>query len=130
MVNTTPVHLYVGEGDTVRIVQEAWWTLSSVWVRLENTVTTRVRTPVFLCRLRHQVEAARISGQQHMEVIRLSALRTGRLYLPGDIPGTGFCQRLSRFQGHSAAGRGKSTKNSSDSFGNLIRDLPAYSAVP
>jgi hypothetical protein len=130
MVNTTPVHLYVAEGDTVRTVQEAWWTLRSVWVRLENTATTRVRTPLFLFRLRHQVEAARISGQRNMKVIRLSALRTGRLYLPGDIPGTGFCQRLSRLQGHSAAGRSKSMKNPNDSFGILIRDLPAYSAVP
>jgi hypothetical protein len=27
----------------------------------------------------------------HMKVVRLSALRTGRLYLPGKIPGTHFC---------------------------------------
>jgi hypothetical protein len=64
-----------------------------------------------------------------MKVIRLSALRIGRLYLPGDIPGTDFCQRLSRLQGHIAAGRSKSMKNPYDSFGNLIRDLPAYSAM-
>jgi hypothetical protein len=31
-----------------------------------------------------------------MEVVRLSALRTGLLYLPGNIPGTYFCKRLSR----------------------------------
>ena len=40
-----------------------------------------------------------------MNVVRLSALRTGRLYLPGNMPGTHFCQRLSRPQGLSAAGR-------------------------
>ena len=35
-----------------------------------------------------------------MKVVR-SGLRTGRLYPPGNIPGTHFCQRS---QGHSAAG--------------------------
>jgi len=27
----------------------------------------------------------------HMKVVRLSALRTGRFYPPGNIPGTHFC---------------------------------------
>jgi len=36
-----------------------------------------------------------------MKVVRLSALRTGRLYPLGNIPGTRFCWRLSRPQGHS-----------------------------
>ena len=40
---------------------------------------------------------------RHMEVVRLSALRTDRLCPPGNIPGTHFCLRLSRPQGHSAA---------------------------
>ena len=40
------------------------------------------------------------------------------LYLLRNIPGTHFCQRLSRPQGHSAAGM------------NRTRDLPACSAVP
>ena len=34
-----------------------------------------------------------------------SALRTGRLYPPGNAPGTHFCSRLSRLQGHNAIGR-------------------------
>jgi len=46
-----------------------------------------------------------------MKVVRLSALRTGHLYPLGDIPGTYICQRLSRTQGHSAAGRIMSMKN-------------------
>jgi len=50
-------------------------------------------------------------------VVRLSALRTGRLYPPGDIFGTHLCWRLSRRQGHSAAGR------------NQTQDLPACNAV-
>ena len=47
---------------------------------------------------------------QHVKVVRLLALRTGHLYLPGDIHGTDFCQRPSRLQGHSATGRSKSMK--------------------
>jgi len=38
-----------------------------------------------------------------MKVERLSALNTGgRLYPAGNIPGTHFCWRLTRSQGHSA----------------------------
>jgi hypothetical protein len=50
----------------------------------------------------HEVEAPRFLDNPHMKVVRLSALRIGRLYLPGNIPGTYFCWRLSRPQGHSA----------------------------
>ena len=65
-----------------------------------------------------------------MKVVMLSALRTGRLYPPGNIPGTHFCYRLSRPQGHSAARRITSMKNSNDTIGNRTRDLPTYSVVP
>jgi len=65
-----------------------------------------------------------------MKVVRLLALRTGRLYPPGNIPGTHFCQRLSRPQGHSAVGRIMSIKNSNDTIENRTRDLPACGAVP
>ena len=41
----------------------------------------------------------------HMKVVRLSILCTGRLYPPGHIPGTHFCERLSQPQGHSTAGK-------------------------
>jgi len=47
-----------------------------------------------------------------MEVLRLSALRTGRLDPPGNIHGTHFCYGLSQPQGHSAAGTIMSMKNS------------------
>jgi len=40
-------------------------------------------------------------------VVRLSVLRTGRLYPPGNAPGTHFRYRLSRPQGHSGIGRMK-----------------------
>jgi len=46
------------------------------------------------------------------KVVRLSALRTGRFYPTGDIPGTRFCLTILN-----------------DPIGNRIRDLPAYSAV-
>ena len=59
-----------------------------------------------------------------------SALRTGRLYAPGDNPGTHFCWRLSRPQGHCAAERTMSMKNSNDTTGNRTCDLPVCSAVP
>ena len=49
---------------------------------------------------------------------------------PGNTPGTNFCQRLSRPQGHSATGRILSLKNSNDTIGNRTRDLSVCSVVP
>jgi hypothetical protein len=46
--------------------------------------------------------------------VRLSALRADRPLLPRIIPGTHFCQRLSRPQGHRAVGRIKSIEKSKD----------------
>ena len=77
-----------------------------------------------------EVEVPRFIDNRHMQVVRMSALRTGRLYLPGNIPGTRFCYRLSRPQGHRAAGRIKSMTNSNDTIENRNRDLPACSALP
>jgi hypothetical protein len=37
--------------------------------------------------------------------VSLSALRAGRLFPPGYLSGTHFCYRLSRLQGHIAAGK-------------------------
>ena len=50
--------------------------------------------------------------------------------LPGNIPGTHLYYRLSQPQGHNAAGRIMSVKNSSDTIGNRTRELPAGSVVP
>jgi hypothetical protein len=50
-----------------------------------------------------EVEAPRLQNSRHMKVVRLSALSTGRLYFPGNIPSAHFCQRLSRPHSHSAA---------------------------
>jgi hypothetical protein len=60
--------------------------------------------------------------------VRLSALRARRPSPPRKIPGTHFCQRLSRHQGHSASGRIKSIEKSND-IGNRPHDLPACSIV-
>jgi hypothetical protein len=38
-----------------------------------------------------QVEAPRFHDSRHIKVVRLSALRTGRLYPPGNITGTRLC---------------------------------------
>ena len=65
-----------------------------------------------------------------MNVVRLSALGTGRIYPSGNIPGTHFCYRLTQPQGHSAAGRIMLMKNSNNTIGNRTLDLPAFSAVP
>jgi hypothetical protein len=77
-----------------------------------------------------EVEAPKFQDNLQMKVVRLSALLTGRLYSPGNNPATHFCQRLSRPQGHSAAGRIMSMKNSNDTIGNRTRYLSACSAVP
>jgi hypothetical protein len=49
---------------------------------------------------------------------------------PGNISGTHFCYRLSRPQGHSAAGRIMSMRNSNYTIGNQSRDFPVCSTVP
>ena len=68
-----------------------------------------------------EAEAPRYLDKWHMKIVRLPALRTGRLYSPGNIRGIHFCYWLIRPQGHSEAGRTMSTKNSSDPIGNRTR---------
>jgi len=61
---------------------------------------------------------------------KVVSLRHRPPLLQGNTPGTHFCLRLSRLQGHSATGRIMSRKNSSDTIGNRTRDLPVCSVVP
>jgi len=77
-----------------------------------------------------EIEAPRFRDIRHTKVVRLSALRTGRLYPPENIPGTHFCWRLSRPQVHSAAGKIMSLKNSIDTIWNRAHDLLACGALP
>jgi hypothetical protein len=65
-----------------------------------------------------------------MKVVRLSALRIDHFYPSGNIPGTHFCYKLIRPQGHSTTGRIMSMKNFNDTIGNRTRDLPVCSAEP
>ena len=74
-----------------------------------------------------EFEAPRIYKQSAHEGGKVVS-PTHRPPLPPDhIPGTHFCQRLSRSQGHSPAGRIKLKKNLQ---WNRTRDLPSCSAVP
>jgi hypothetical protein len=49
---------------------------------------------------------------------------------PENAPGTHFCYRLIRTQGHSAIGRIMSMKNSNDTLCDRTSDLPICSTVP
>jgi len=61
-------------------------------------VTKRLRLPEYL-------------DNPHMMVARFPTLRTGRLYLQGNIPGIHFCYRQSLLQSYSEAGRIMSIEN-------------------
>jgi hypothetical protein len=61
--------------------------------------------------------------------VRLSALRVGHPFTPRKIPGAHVCQRLSRLQGHSAAGRVVSIEKKII-IRNRTLDLPACSLMP
>jgi len=70
----------------------------------------------------------RFNNNRSMNVVNLSALRTGRIYSLGNIPCTHFC--LSQPQCHSAAGRIMLVKNSIYVLWNRPRDPEVYRAVP
>jgi hypothetical protein len=76
-----------------------------------------------------EVEATRFQDSRHMQVVRLSALRTGRPYPQEIFPVLIFVRRRVDPKSYSAAGRIISTKNSNDTIGNRTRDVPACSPV-
>jgi hypothetical protein len=75
------------------------------------------------------IEAARIARHLVHEGGKVVSPTHCCLYLPGDIPGTHFCYRLSRPQGSSVAGRIKSKENANDPIGNQTCDFLVCSAV-
>ena len=72
----------------------------------------------------------RFEDNRHMKVVRLSDLRTVRLYLQEIFLILISVKRLSQPEDHSAAGKIMSMKNSNDTIGNRTRDLQSCSAVP
>jgi hypothetical protein len=77
-------------------------------------VSTKLSHSAVSVQARPVSEGSRFQDNRHLKVVSLSAIRTGRLYLPGNIPGTHFYQRLSRPQGR----RFKSMKTSNYPIGN------------
>jgi hypothetical protein len=51
-------------------------------------------------------------------------------FLPGNTPGTHFCYRLTRHQGHTAIEDFMSMKNSNETSQDQTSDLPICSTAP
>jgi hypothetical protein len=77
-----------------------------------------------------EVEAPRFQDNRHLKTVRLSALRTGRLYPPRKYSWHSFLLEVGSIQGHNAVGRIMPTKLSSDTNGNRTPNLPACNTVP
>jgi len=56
-----------------------------------STYEYRVKQSLYGPGQTQRAETPRFEDNQHMKVVRLSALRTGCLYPPENIPGTQFC---------------------------------------
>ena len=77
-----------------------------------------------------EVEAPGFQDNLHTKMLRLSALRTGRLYHQEIFLVLISVRGCVNPRGHSAAGRIMSMKKSNDTIENRTRDLPVCSAVP
>jgi len=133
-------HLTVCPHSLVQTSFDIHYSVPSSYLPLQTTGKT-----IFMCSKERQsnpitgldrpwgfqeFEAPRFQDNRHVKVIRLSTVRTGRLYQQEIflvlISVRGWVNPMAI----SAAGRIMSMKNSNDTIGNRTRELLACSAVP
>jgi len=68
-------------------MRRPWPTGGAVETKINKNPITGLDRP----RGFQEVETPRFQDSRQMKVVRLSDLRTGRLYAPGNIPGNHFC---------------------------------------
>jgi hypothetical protein len=87
--NTPPIYNYILQNTKLAAHTTAVLARPAMSVKpiKKSSPTTGLDRPTGF----QEVEAPRLLDNLHMKVVRLSALRTGRVYPPGNIPGTHFC---------------------------------------
>jgi hypothetical protein len=128
--------------DPVPIVQEPGWAPELFCRGAENLATPgfvpRNFQPVASPCIDYAIPALEVSKKLRFPDFITTAQDGGKLVSlmhrvplpPGNTPGTRFCYRLNRPQGHNATCRIMSRKNSNDTIGNRTHDLPVCSAAP